>query len=66
VNDESFRCPGCGGQIGLQEKKCPLCGRWMAARGISFYVFWIALSLLVAVLLAQIFHTGFTMLNKML
>ena len=35
-------------------------------RGISFYVFWVALSFIVAGLMARIFYAGFTMLNKML
>jgi hypothetical protein len=66
MSDESIKCPGCGWQVGLNEKKCPHCGRWMATRGISFYVFWVALSLVVVALMARIFYMGFTMLNKML
>jgi hypothetical protein len=66
MSDDSVKCPGCGGQIGLKEKKCPYCGRWMAARGISFYAFWFVLSFVVIALLGCIFHTGFVMLNKML
>jgi hypothetical protein len=66
MSDESIKCPDCGRQIGLKEKKCPHCGRWMAVRGISFYVFWVALSLIVVGLMARIFYAGFTMLNKML
>ena len=42
------------------------CGRWPGARGISFYVFWTALSLVVVVLLAVMFHVAFQMVNRML
>ena len=38
----------------------------MAVRGISFYTFWIALSLIVIVLISYIFYAGFLMLNRML
>jgi hypothetical protein len=66
MSDESVKCPCCGGQVGLKEKKCPHCGRWMAARGISFYLFWVVLSLVVIALVGCILYTGFVMLTKML
>ena len=38
----------------------------MAARGISFYLFWVVLSLVVIALVGCILYTGFVMLTKML
>jgi uncharacterized OB-fold protein len=66
MSDEAVKCPSCGGEIVLPGKKCPRCGRWPGARGISFYVFWTALSLVVVVLLAVMFHVAFQMVNRML
>jgi len=66
MSDEPAKCPDCGGEIILQEKKCPHCGRWPGARGISFYVFWGALTLVVVALLAFMFHTVFQTVNRML
>jgi hypothetical protein len=66
MSDASVKCPSCGGQIGLKEKQCPHCGRWLVVRGISFYAFWASLSLIVVALLGYMFHAGFVMLNRML
>jgi hypothetical protein len=38
----------------------------MCARGFAFYAFWTVLSLMVAALIAHIFHTAFTVVNRML
>jgi len=38
----------------------------MGERGAFFYAFWVALSLVVVVLIACIFYTGFLVLNRML
>ena len=59
-------CPGCGGEIGAAEKRCPRCGRPMGQRGFIFYAFWVVLSLIVAGLIGDIFYTAFLMLNRML
>jgi len=66
VNAESIQCPGCKAQFGFKEKKCPDCGRWTAARGFTFYFFWVALSLIVIALVGDILQTGFVMLTRML
>jgi DNA-directed RNA polymerase subunit RPC12/RpoP len=47
MSDEAIKCPSCGGQIRLKQNKCSHCGRWMAARGISFYALWAGLTLIV-------------------
>ena len=60
------KCPACGGEMASAEKRCPRCGRPMGERGVFFYAFWIGLSLVVAVLIADIFYTGFVILNRML
>jgi len=66
MDDESIKCPGCGGEFGLKEKKCPHCGRWLGARGISFYFFFGVLAVVVAGLIAYFVHCGFVMLTRML
>jgi hypothetical protein len=66
MNDDSAKCPGCGGQLDLQGKCCPHCGRWMAARGFAFYIFWTALALTVLALIADIFRCAFVMVTRML
>jgi predicted amidophosphoribosyltransferase len=60
-------CPGCGGPVGLNEKRCPHCGRPAAkSHGFFYRAFWIALSLIVAALIGYIFYVGFQMVNRML
>jgi predicted amidophosphoribosyltransferase len=59
-------CPACRGEIRLSVKRCPHCGRPMGRRGLFFYTFWVALSLVVAALIAFIFYVGFLLLNRML
>jgi ribosomal protein L37E len=60
-------CRGCGGPFGLNEKRCPHCGRPAAtAHGFFYHAFWVALSLLVVALIGYIFYVGFQMLNRML
>jgi predicted amidophosphoribosyltransferase len=60
-------CPGCGGPVGLNEERCPHCGRPAAkSHGFFYRAFWIALSLIVAALIGCIFYVGFQMLNRML
>jgi hypothetical protein len=66
MSSDSMKCPGCGSQSGSQEKCCPNCGRWMAARGFAFYFFWTALALIVTALIACIFHYAFLVVNRML
>jgi len=66
MSAEIIQCPSCKAQFGLQEKCCPNCGRWTAARGFTFYFFWIALSLVVIALVGDILHSGFVMLTRML
>jgi endogenous inhibitor of DNA gyrase (YacG/DUF329 family) len=61
------KCPGCGGLVGLDERRCPHCGRPAAkSHGFFYYAFWVVLSLLVAALIGYIFWVGFQMLNRML
>jgi hypothetical protein len=38
----------------------------MGRRGFFFYAFWVGLSLVVVALIADIFYTGFLILNRML
>jgi len=38
----------------------------MGTRGFFFYAFWIGLTLMVLLLIACIFYTGFLLLNRML
>jgi predicted amidophosphoribosyltransferase len=60
-------CPSCGGSFGLNEKRCPHCGRPAAkSHGFFYHAFWAALSLIVAALIGYIFYVGFQMLNRML
>jgi predicted amidophosphoribosyltransferase len=60
-------CPGCGGPVGPDEKRCPHCGRPAAkSHGFFYRAFWVALSLLVAALIGYIFYVGFQMLNRLL
>jgi transposase len=66
MSNDSAKCPSCGGQLSAQEKSCPHCGRWMAARGIAFYTFWTALSLVGVALIAYIFYGAFLVMNRML
>ena len=66
MGDEFIKCPGCGGEISLKEKKCRHCGRWMAVRGISFYLFFAALAVVATGLVAYMVHCGFVMLTRML
>jgi hypothetical protein len=66
MDDDSAKCPGCGGPLNPQKACCPHCGRWMCARGFAFYTFWAVLSLIVAALIASIFHTAFLVVNRML
>jgi uncharacterized OB-fold protein len=66
MSDEAGKCPSCGEEIFLKGKKCPHCGRWPGARGISFYVFWVVLSLILVVLVAFMTHIAFQMVNRML
>ena len=48
-------------------KRCPHCGRPMAgSHSFFYYAFWVALSLVVAALIACIFYVGFLLLNRML
>jgi predicted amidophosphoribosyltransferase len=63
---DTIKCPGCAGPVGLNEKRCPHCGRPMVARGFFFYAFWAGLSLVVVALVACIFYMGFLLLNRML
>ena len=64
---DTTKCPGCGGPVGVNEKCCPHCGRPDAkSHGFVYYVFWVALSLIVAALIGYIFYVGFQMLNRML
>jgi len=64
---DTIKCPGCGGSVGLHEKRCPHCGRPAAkSHGLVCRAFWIALSLIVAALIGYIFYVGFQMLNRML
>ena len=66
MDDNPTKCPACGGELGAQKKCCPHCGRWLCARGFAFYTFWTVLSLVVAAVIASIFHTAFLVLNRML
>jgi len=66
MSDETVKCPGCGGEMDLPGKTCPHCGRWPGVRGITFYVFWTALLLVVVALLACMSHIAFQMVNRML
>jgi hypothetical protein len=64
---DTTKCPGCGGPVGLKEKRCPHCGRPTAqSHGFLYHAFWVALSLIVAALIGYIFYVGFQMLNRML
>jgi len=38
----------------------------MGRRGFFFYAFWVGLSLVVITIIADIFYTGFVVLNRML
>jgi hypothetical protein len=38
----------------------------MMARGISFYAFWVMLSLIAVAIMGYICHAGFVMLSRML
>jgi predicted amidophosphoribosyltransferase len=66
MTPDAVCCPGCGGEMDLREKRCPHCGRPMGRRGFFFHAFWIALSLVVVVLIAWMFHIGFVAVNRML
>ena len=64
---DTTKCPVCGDQVVLAAKRCPHCGRPTAgSRSFFYYAFWVALSLVVAALIACIFYVGFLLLNRML
>jgi predicted amidophosphoribosyltransferase len=64
---DTTNCPGCGGPVGLKEKRCPHCGRPAAkTHGFFYHACWVALSLLVAALIGYIFYVGFQLVNRML
>ena len=64
---DTTKCPGCGGPVGVNEKRCSHCGRPAAkSHGFFYHAFWVALSLMVAALIGYIFYVGFQMLNRML
>ena len=64
---DTTKCPGCSGLVGLNEKRCPHCGRPTAkSHGFFYHAFWAALSLLVMALIGYVFYVGFQMLNRML
>jgi predicted amidophosphoribosyltransferase len=64
---DTIQCPGCGGQVAWAAKRCPHCGRPTAgSHSFFYYAFWVALSLVVAALIACIFYAGFLLLNRML
>jgi hypothetical protein len=64
MSNDSAKCPACGEEFDLQKKRCPSCGRWMTPRGFAFYIFWTALSLIVAALIVDIFHCAFVMATR--
>ena len=64
---DTIQCPACRGEIRAPVKRCPHCGRPMAgSHSFFYYAFWVALSLVVAALIACIFYVGFLLLNRML
>jgi len=64
---DTTKCPGCGGPVALNEKRCSHCGRPAAkSHGFFYYAFWVALSLIVTALIGYIFYVGFLLLNRML
>ena len=64
---DTTKCLGCGGPVGLNEKRCPHCGRPAAkSHGFFYHAFWVALSLMVAALIGYTIYVGFQMLNRML
>jgi predicted amidophosphoribosyltransferase len=64
---DTAKCPGCGGPVGLDEKRCSHCGRPAAkSHGFFYHAFWVVLSLMVAALTGYVFYVGFQMLNRML
>ncbi len=64
---DAMCCRSCGGPMGLDEKRCPHCGRPAAkSHGFFYLAFWVVLSLIVAALIGHIFYVGFQMLNRML
>ncbi len=64
---DTIPCPACRGEIQSSVKHCPHCGR-PTARSHSFfyYAFWVALSLVVAALIAFFIYKGFLLVNRML
>jgi|GEM_PF-1019075 predicted amidophosphoribosyltransferase len=64
---DTIQCPACRGEIRSSVKRCPHCGRPTAgSHNFFYYAFWVALSLVVAALIACIFYVGFLLLNRML
>jgi hypothetical protein len=63
---QTMICPSCRQEMALAETRCPQCGRPMGERGLFFYAFWVALSLVVLSLIGCIFYTGFVVVNRML
>jgi len=64
---DTIQYRACRGEIRSSVKRCPHCGRSTAgSHSFFYYAFWVALSLVVAALIACIFYVGFLLLNRML